>query len=164
MYEIFAKLLESKGLKAADVSRATGIKSPVFSEWKKGKSKPNTEKMIKIANFLDVSVEYLTTGKEKELEKREPGLYIGREDGTYTRYDFSSLVYSIMEAVEKMPPEQQEMVNKMVEGKRRKKNFIVVHNPENRRNQTNAAHSRTDIDLPENVDTSDDDIMDDDNF
>jgi len=60
MYEIFAKLLAKKGLKAADVTRATGIKSPVFSEWKKGKSKPNTEKLIKIANFLDVSVEYLT--------------------------------------------------------------------------------------------------------
>ena len=66
MYEIFAELLEKKGLKAADVTRATGIKSPVFSEWKKGKSKPNTEKMIKIANFLGVSVEYLTTGEEKE--------------------------------------------------------------------------------------------------
>ena len=64
MYEIFAKLLEEKGLKAADVTKATGIKSPVFSEWKKGKSRPNTEKMIKIANFLDVSVEYLLTGKE----------------------------------------------------------------------------------------------------
>lgn len=63
MYEIFAKLLEEKGLKAADVTRATGIKSPVFSEWKKGKSKPNTEKMIKIANYLGVTVEYLTTGK-----------------------------------------------------------------------------------------------------
>lgn len=68
MYEIFAKLLEEKGLKAADVTRATGIKSPVFSEWKKGKSKPNTEKMIKIANFLEVSVEYLTTGVRNAKE------------------------------------------------------------------------------------------------
>lgn len=60
MYEIFAKLLKRKKLKAADVTRATEIKSPVFSEWKKGKSNPNTEKLIKIANFLDVTVEYLT--------------------------------------------------------------------------------------------------------
>lgn len=66
MYEIFARLLEEKNLKAADVTRATGIKSPVFSEWKKGKSKPNTEKMIKIANFLDVSVEYLMTGENSK--------------------------------------------------------------------------------------------------
>lgn len=69
MYEIFAKLLEEKGLRAADVTRATGIKSPVFSEWKKGKSKPNTEKMIKIANFLGVSVEYLTTGKDTQIRE-----------------------------------------------------------------------------------------------
>lgn len=66
MYEIFEMLLKKKGLKAADVTRATGIKSPVFSEWKKGKSKPNAEKLVKIANFLGVSVEYLMTGKEKE--------------------------------------------------------------------------------------------------
>lgn len=64
MYKIFEKLLKEKGLKAADVTRATGIKSPVFSEWKKGKSRPNTEKMIKIAKFLGVSVEYLTTGED----------------------------------------------------------------------------------------------------
>lgn len=73
MYEIFAALLEAKGLKAADVCRATGIKSPVFSEWKKGKSKPNTDKMLKIATFLEVSVEYLMTGKEAE-DKKEPVL------------------------------------------------------------------------------------------
>lgn len=69
MYEIFAKLLEEKGIKAADVTRATGIKSPVFSEWKKGKSNPNTEKMIKIAKFLDVSVEYLMTGEDSHFSQ-----------------------------------------------------------------------------------------------
>lgn len=62
MYEIFAELLTKKGLKPADVTRATGVSSTVFSEWKKGKSKPGTEKLIKIANFLGVSVEYLTSG------------------------------------------------------------------------------------------------------
>lgn len=66
MYEIFAKLLAQKGLRAADVTRATGIKSPVFSEWKKGKSRPNADKMLLIANFLGVSVEYLMTGEEKQ--------------------------------------------------------------------------------------------------
>lgn len=65
MYEIFAELLKEKGLKAADVTRATGVSSTVFSEWKKGKSKPGTEKLIKIANFLGVSIEYLTTGSSQ---------------------------------------------------------------------------------------------------
>ena len=30
--------------------------------------------------------------------------------------------------------------------------------------EVNAAHARTDIDIPEGIDTSDDDIMSDDNF
>ena len=60
MYEIFARLLAERGLKPADITRETGINSTVFSEWKKGKSKPNTEKLIKIAKFLNVSVEYLS--------------------------------------------------------------------------------------------------------
>lgn len=63
MYKIFAQLLVENGLKASDVAKATKITPSTFSDWKKGKSKPNTEKMIKIANYLNVSVEYLTTGK-----------------------------------------------------------------------------------------------------
>lgn len=70
MYEIFEALLKEKGLKSADVCRATGIKSPVFSEWKKGKSTPKQDKMIKIAKFLGVSVEYLMTGEETEREEK----------------------------------------------------------------------------------------------
>ena len=44
MYEIFEKLLNEKGVKAADVTRATGVSSTVFSEWKKGKSTPKADK------------------------------------------------------------------------------------------------------------------------
>lgn len=64
MYEIFEKILELKGLKPIDVANGTGIRKSSFTEWKNGKSKPNTEKMIKIAHFLDVSVEYLVTGED----------------------------------------------------------------------------------------------------
>ena len=38
MYEIFEKLLAEKGVKTADVTRATGISSTVFSEWKKDRA------------------------------------------------------------------------------------------------------------------------------
>lgn len=59
MYERFSDLLQKKGLTAAAVSRGTGISQTVFSEWKKGKSQPKIDKLTKIADFLDVSVEYL---------------------------------------------------------------------------------------------------------
>lgn len=66
MYEIFEKLLNSTGLKAADVVRGTGLPSSLFSEWKRGKSNPKADKLQLIADFFNVSLEYLMTGKEKE--------------------------------------------------------------------------------------------------
>lgn len=67
MYEIFEKLLKEKGIKTADVCRATGLKAPTFSDWKRGKSRPGTDKLILIANYFGVSVEYLKTGKESPV-------------------------------------------------------------------------------------------------
>lgn len=64
MYEYFEKLLMMRGLKPADVTRGTGISSTVFTEWKKGKSTPKTDKLLEIARFLHTSVEYLMTGQE----------------------------------------------------------------------------------------------------
>lgn len=104
MYEIFAKLLKEKGLKAADVTRATGIKSPVFSEWKKGKSKPNTEKMIKIANFLGVSVEYLTTGKEPEINEE---YYLNKETAQVAQEIFENKeLRALFDVQRDMDPEE----------------------------------------------------------
>lgn len=64
MYEIFAKLLEERNLKAADVCRATGLPSSLFSEWKRGKSNPKADKLKKIADYFGVTVEYLMTGND----------------------------------------------------------------------------------------------------
>jgi len=69
MYETYRKLLEIKGLKSSDVSKETGVSNATLSDWKKGKSVPKADKLIKIAEFLGVSVEYLTTGEEKGGEK-----------------------------------------------------------------------------------------------
>lgn len=63
MYDIFLSLLRKKGVKAADVARETGLHPSTFSDWKRGKSAPKTDKLQKIADFFGVSVEYLTTGK-----------------------------------------------------------------------------------------------------
>ena len=69
MYEIYKELLDKKGLKNADVSRATGISNMTLSDWKNGKSKPKHDKMILIAEFLGVSVDYLMTGEEPKFSK-----------------------------------------------------------------------------------------------
>lgn len=63
MYEIFEKILMEKGLRTADVVKATGIGASSFSDWKNGRL-PRVDKLLKIADFLSVSIDYLLTGKE----------------------------------------------------------------------------------------------------
>ena len=63
MYGRFEELLIQKNMKIADLTRNTGISSTVFSEWKKGKSVPKTDKLIIIAKALNTTVEYLYTGE-----------------------------------------------------------------------------------------------------
>ncbi|MPN19786.1 LexA repressor [bioreactor metagenome] len=66
MYEIYCKLRDLKKYKDADVSKATGITKSTFTDWKNGRSTPKLDKLQKIADFLGVTVEYLTTGKKPE--------------------------------------------------------------------------------------------------
>ena len=69
MYEIYQRLLDEKGLKNADVARATGISNMTLSDWKRGKSVPKSDKMRKIAEYLNVSVDYLMTGNDGAFTK-----------------------------------------------------------------------------------------------
>ena len=64
MYEYYQKLLDEKGLKNADVARATGVSNMTLSDWKRGKSEPKTKNMQKIADFLGTTLSYLVTGEE----------------------------------------------------------------------------------------------------
>lgn len=72
MYEVFKNLIDSKGLKAADVCRGTGLPSSFFSEWKRGKSNPKYDKIKLIADFLGVSPEYIMTGEESSPAPENP--------------------------------------------------------------------------------------------
>lgn len=51
-YQLFEKLLKEKGVKTADVAKATNIHPSTFTDWKKGKSKPKADKLEKIANYF----------------------------------------------------------------------------------------------------------------
>lgn len=68
MYNRYCKLRDEKGYKDADISRLTGISRPTLSDWKRGVSKPKQDKLIKIAECLGVTTDYLLTGEEKQSE------------------------------------------------------------------------------------------------
>lgn len=68
MYEIFLKLLDEKGVTAYKVGKETGIASSTFTDWKNGRSVPKQEKLQKIADYFGVSLDYLMTGKEPNVD------------------------------------------------------------------------------------------------
>ena len=68
MYEIFEKLMKEKGVRAADVAKATGIAPQTLSAWKKGESNPKNDKLQKIADYFGVPIDYLVNGKETLYE------------------------------------------------------------------------------------------------
>jgi len=65
MYEIFEQLLRKHNLSAYKVSKMTGVTQSTLSDWKRGRSTPKTDTLQKIADYFDVSVDYLM-GRESD--------------------------------------------------------------------------------------------------
>lgn len=66
-YEIFKKLCEINNVTPSKVSKATGISTATLTSWKKGVYTPKQDKLQLIADYFNVSVDYLMTGKEMEF-------------------------------------------------------------------------------------------------
>ena len=58
-------ILKDKKLKQKDMAAYTGISTSAISAWHKNNTNPAAESISIIADFLDVSIEYLLTGEEK---------------------------------------------------------------------------------------------------
>lgn len=112
MYEIFLKLLQAQGLKAADVCRGTGLPSSLFSEWKKGKSTPKADKIKKIADFFGVSVEYLMTGEDTENGER---YYLNDETAAMAQQLFENKELRVLfDTAKDATPEDLQTVHSML--------------------------------------------------
>lgn len=64
MHERIQQKLEEKNLKQADIARATGKSTAAVTKWLKGDNIPKAENLKAIAKLLNVSDEWLLTGKE----------------------------------------------------------------------------------------------------
>lgn len=89
MYERFAKLLDENGVTAYRVSKETGIATATLSDWKNGRSVPKQDKLLKIAEYFDVSLDYLLGKSDirnpyKEAPEEEEDnidLWLSKTDG-----------------------------------------------------------------------------------
>lgn len=69
MYSIFEMLCEKNGVTPYKIGKETGIATSTLSDWKNGKSTPKQDKLKLIADYFNVSVDYLMTGKEAEQKE-----------------------------------------------------------------------------------------------
>lgn len=59
MWEIFKRLCDNKGVVPNNVAKELGIPSGTITGWKKGICKPKVEKLKNIADYFNVSIDYL---------------------------------------------------------------------------------------------------------
>ena len=65
------KLLEEKNRRSVDLATVLAVGTGQISTWKKRNTDPPAKYIPKICEFLDVSYEYLLTGKEAMAEDAE---------------------------------------------------------------------------------------------
>ncbi|MNJ35753.1 HTH-type transcriptional regulator Xre [compost metagenome] len=75
IYERIERLIKSKSMTKKEFCQTLGISTGNLGDWKRGKSSPGTNKLIDIASYFDVSLDWLMTGRERPqervLERRE---------------------------------------------------------------------------------------------
>lgn len=91
------QIMAEKDVKAADIARATGITPSALSKYLSDpKKEPMAMFVFKIANYLDVSSEWLYGATDERGPFREPGLiniYEQLSDsGKRKVYDFASFI------------------------------------------------------------------------
>lgn len=69
-------LVDSSGLKDKVILEKSNISKSALSEWRKGKATPSTDSVIKLANFFNVSTDYLLTGNDKTSALSDEDIFL----------------------------------------------------------------------------------------
>jgi transcriptional regulator with XRE-family HTH domain len=71
LYAKYVELKNAKGVTDYRVSVDTGISRSTFSEWKSGRSKPKIVKLMKLALYFNVPIEFLLEEGSDNLCKKD---------------------------------------------------------------------------------------------
>ena len=80
------ELLKINNISAKKLTDELGLSNSAVTDWKKGRAKPSTDAVIKIANYFSVSTDYILTGKNFE----NPSTYM--TSANILNRDFYSLI------------------------------------------------------------------------
>lgn len=59
MYQKYAELRDKANVTDYEVAKQTGVSTSTLTNWKYGRYKPKTDKLIALAKYFDVSLETL---------------------------------------------------------------------------------------------------------
>ena len=157
---LISKLREgriNKGLKQSDVTKFTGIKNTTLSNYENGITEPDIDTFLQLcelygldyATILGEAYGLSIVGADFNIKPSEIELI--KKYRKLDEHGIEMVDFTLKKEWERSTDKPKE--DKVISIPQEKEHLIV-----------NAAHARTDIEIPEGVDTSDDDIMDDENF
>ena len=63
--DVFVKLLQERNVSSYKITKDIGINNGLISTWRNGKNTPSAENLVKLADYFDVSVDYLLGRTDK---------------------------------------------------------------------------------------------------
>ncbi len=165
--KVLKQLRTSSGLTQKEAAERLGKKQQTIASWESGQSQPDANTLFIICSLYGTSV-------DEAFGFKKDGTTIGKKD------------IDLIEKYHSLDPFGQETVDIILEREISRVGQIsdrdlqiadlksrsasikeypsLVRDPDADYLTVDAAHARTDIDIPEGTDTSDDDIMNDPNF
>lgn len=107
-FDNFVRLCEQKGVKPSRALTEAGVPKSAYSYWRTEASsgndaKPTNQNAVKLAQYFNVSVDYLLTGNQKENLPQQP------------QSEVDAAVERIRRKLESMPKEQREALMNLIE-------------------------------------------------
>lgn len=106
----FNKICIEKNIKPNPVAKEIGVSSATVTNWKNG-AIPNGETLIKLANYLNVSIDYLlgrTTEQAQQIMNNNSTVTGGVQTQNYSSSsELNGLQKEMIEAMEQLPKSKQ---------------------------------------------------------
>lgn len=107
-FDNFVRLCEQKGVKPSRALTEAGVPKSAYSYWRTeagagNDAKPTNQNAVKLAQYFNVTVDYLLTGEYKENPPQQP------------QNEVDVAVERIRRKLESMPKEQREALMNLIE-------------------------------------------------
>lgn len=107
-FDNFVRLCEQKGVKPSRALTEAGVPKSAYSYWRTEASsgndaKPTNQNAVKLAQYFNVTVDYLLTGSQKENPPQQP------------QSEVDAALERIRRKLESMPKEQREALMNLIE-------------------------------------------------